>query len=121
MDKPKYSVDDHFAGKEHRVRAIYDRLLRTAERFGNVSVEPKKTSIHLVNRTAFAGIATRKDAIILTLKSADDVDSPRFFKRLQASKHRWYLETRLDREQQVDKELSGWLRRSFALASGSKS
>jgi hypothetical protein len=42
-----------------------------------VREEPKKTSIHLVNKTAFAGIATRKEVLILTLKAANAVKSPR--------------------------------------------
>ena len=70
MTKPDdaFTVASHFEGKDS-VRRIYDRLLKEARRFGPVMEEPKKTSIHLVNRTAFAGVATRQHALILTLKS----------------------------------------------------
>jgi hypothetical protein len=41
----------------------YDALLRVAMRFGPVVQEPKKTSIHLVADTAFAGVATRRNKL----------------------------------------------------------
>jgi uncharacterized protein DUF5655 len=92
------------------VRAIYERLLSTAKTIGPFSEDPKKTSIHLTRRTAFAGVATRKDALILTLKSTADIKSPRIFKREQASANRWYIEVRLEDPKQVDAELKSWLK-----------
>src|SRR3989442_1935850 len=70
MTKPdgSFTIESHFEGKDS-VRRIYDRLLKLARRFGPVIEDPKKTSIHLVNKTAFAGVTTRKSAIILTIKS----------------------------------------------------
>jgi len=72
-----FTVESHFEGKDASVRQIYDRILKSARKFGPVGEEPKKTSIHLVNRTAFAGVATRKSAIILTIKSDRKISSPR--------------------------------------------
>ena len=77
---------------------------------------PKKTSIHLTNRTAFAGVATRKDALILTIKSAADIASPRVHKHEQTSANRWHLEVRLENPDQVDQEVIGWLRKAYELA-----
>jgi hypothetical protein len=37
----------------------------------------------LVRQTAFAGIATRRSSLVLTLKSASDIRSPRVEKREQ--------------------------------------
>ncbi len=64
------TVSDHFAGKDPIVKSIYARILTEARKFGPVVEEPKETSIHLVNKSAFAGITTRKDALILNIKSA---------------------------------------------------
>src|SRR5581483_632773 len=66
-----FTVKAHFDGKDATVRQIYDRLLKDVKKFGRVVEDPKKTSIHLVNKTAFAGVATRNSAIILTIKSED--------------------------------------------------
>ena len=110
------TLASHFTGREPLVREIYDRLVETAERFGPVKQEPKKTSIHLARKTAFAGVATRRDALILTLKSASDIRSPRVTKREQASANRWHLEVRLTDPKQVDKQIATWLERAIEIS-----
>ena len=109
-------VQQHFRGRAPAVWAIYQQILGAAGVFGAFAQEPKKTSIHLVRKSAFAGVATRKDALILTLKSATDIRSRRIVKREQASAHRWHLEIRLDDPTQVDAELKAWLKRSIDLS-----
>lgn len=106
----------HFNGRETVVRQIYDQILSASKRFGHVSEEPKKTSIHLVNRSAFAGVQTRKKHLILTIKSAAEIPSDRFFKSLSASANRWYLETRLDSTVMVDEELIGWIEAAYKIS-----
>ena len=71
------TVESHFDGKDPAVRATYLRLLEAARTLGPVAEDPKKTSIHLVRDTAFAGVATRRSSLILTLKSAKDIRSRR--------------------------------------------
>jgi hypothetical protein len=109
-------VSDHFDGRAAHVREIYDRLVAMAAGFGPVRQDPKKTSIHLARRTAFAGIATRRDAVILTLKSASDIRSPRIIKREQASAHRWHVEVKLTDPKQVDGQIAKWLERAIELS-----
>ena len=111
------TIAQHFDGRGKDVRATYDRILAIAREWGDVKPEAKKTSIHLLRgTTAFAGIATRKDALILTLKSASDIHSPRIQKSEQTSASRWHLEVRLTNAKEVDHELQQWLRASYALA-----
>jgi hypothetical protein len=111
-----FTVKSHFENKDKAVRAIYDRLLRNARRFGTVIEEPKKTSIHLVNRTAFAGIATRKSAIVLTIKSDRKISSPRIHKSEQVSANRFHHEVKLQLAAEVDAELMKWLKDAYALS-----
>jgi Domain of unknown function (DUF5655) len=113
---PTPTVAAHFTGKAPVVRAIYERLLDTATRLGSVRQDAKKTSIHLMRRTAFAGVATRRDGIVLTLKSPSDVRSTRIMRREQASANRWYLYMKLTDPRQVDKQVAGWLARAFEMA-----
>jgi hypothetical protein len=98
------------------VRATYERLLDAARTFGPVTEEAKKTSIHLVRDTAFAGVATRRSSLILTLKSARDIRSPRIEKRDQASANRWHVEVRLQKPTDVDRQLTGWLKAAYELS-----
>jgi hypothetical protein len=97
-------------------RAIYKQLLAAAKTIGPFTEDPKKTSIHLTRKSAFAGVATRKDALQVTLKSATDIHSPRIVKRERASANRWHLEIRLDDPKQVDRELKAWLADAMELA-----
>ena len=109
-------VDAHFAKSAPAVRATYQRLLEAARAFGPVVEEPKKTSIHLVSHTAFAGVATRRASLILTLKSTTDIRSPRVRKREQTSAHRWHIDVPLTKPADVDKQLTTWLRAAYDLA-----
>jgi Domain of unknown function (DUF5655) len=97
-------------------RAIYTRLLKAARTIGPFKEDPKKTSIHLTRKTAFAGVATRKDALQLTIKSATDIRSPRIVKRQKASANRWHLEVRLESPNDIDRELTSWLRDAMDLS-----
>jgi hypothetical protein len=110
------TVEQHFVGRAPVVRAIYKQILNAAKANGPCIEDPKKTSIHLASRTAFAGIATRKDALLLTVKSDSDVRSPRIVKREHTSVNRWYLVIRLDDPAQVDAEIKAWLKKAIALA-----
>lgn len=111
-----FSVKNHFVDKDPVVSKIYDHLLKHSRRFGPVQEDPKKTSIHLNNVTAFAGIATRKNAIILTIKSDRDLDSPRIHKSEQTSARRFHHEVKLTAASDVDAELIRWLKAAYALS-----
>jgi len=116
MPSTSHTVQEHFYKCSPAVMATYARILEVAGDLGPFQQEAKKTSIHLVRKSAFAGIATRKTALILTLKSASDLTSNRIAKREQASANRWHLEVRLETPDQVDRELVSWLKSAYELA-----
>ena len=110
------AVSDHFKGKDAALRAIYDDLLTAVRKFGPVGEDPKKTSIHLTCKTAFAGIQVRKECLILTIKASGPIDSPRIFKSEQASTHRYHHQAKLSAPDDVDPELRGWLKQAYELS-----
>jgi Domain of unknown function (DUF5655) len=110
------TIEQHFAGREPHVRRIYDALLRAARAFGPFEEQPKKTSIHLARKTAFAGVSTRKDAVIVTIKVAGDIDDPRVVKHQHASANRWYLDVRLGALKEVDAQLTSWMKSAYELS-----
>ncbi len=61
------------------MRSIYDRILAESRKFGSVIEEPKKTSIHLVNKSAFAGVVTRKNTLILNYQVRRAYQAQAFF------------------------------------------
>src|SRR5882724_11204040 len=111
-----FTLDSHFQGKDITVRQIYDRLLKATGKFGPLSEEPKKTSIHLMNQTAFAGVATRKSVLVLTIKSDRKLSSPRIHKSEQTSANRFHHEVKLTSAAEVDAELVQWLKDAYALS-----
>jgi hypothetical protein len=111
-----HSIDEHFAGKGTAVRETYDALLHVARAFGTVGEEAKKTSIHLVARTAFAGVVPRREKIVLTIKSPVDVKSARVAKCERLSANRWHFEVHLSAPSQVDDVVEGWLRRAYEIS-----
>jgi hypothetical protein len=112
----RHSVEQHFAKRDPGAQSTYAALLKAAEGLGPVRQDAKKTSIHLVRRTAFAGVTTRRSCLVLTLKSPSDIKSPRILKHEQASAGRWYLEVRLESPDQVDGEIRNWLRKGYEIS-----
>jgi len=56
----RYSLEDHFIGKEPVVRELYDLLFDTLKQFGPVSAFPVKTRIVLQAEVQFAAAMPRK-------------------------------------------------------------
>jgi hypothetical protein len=111
-----HTIKEHFENRAPEVKATYAAILKAAKKLGPLNEEAKKTSIHLVRKSAFAGVATRKTALILTLKSDSDITSKRIAKREQASAHRWHLEIKLEAPEEVDREVLSWLKKAYDLA-----
>jgi len=111
-----HTVKEHFTDRAPSVKATYQAILKATRKFGPVKEDAKKTSIHLVRKSAFAGIATRKSALILTVKSDSDVTSKRISKRERVSANRWYFEVKLESPETVDTELIKWLSKAYELA-----
>jgi hypothetical protein len=80
--------------------------------------QPANRAIVLVRDTAIAGVATRRSSLILTLKSATDIRSPRIKKREQISARRWHVEIRLEKPADVDQQLTAWLKAAYECAEG---
>ena len=116
MDSDNHTIEEHFQNRAPVVKAIYGAILKAAKKLGPVREEPKKTSIHLARKSAFAGVVTRKSALILTLKSESDIPSKRIVKREQLSANRWYFEIKLGNPEQVDREVLSWLKKAYELA-----
>jgi len=71
------ALEPLFANKEPAVRAAYDKVLSSLAKIGPVKVEPKKTSIHLVRNTSFAGAHPKKAWLDLTIRTDKPIKSAR--------------------------------------------
>jgi uncharacterized protein YlbG (UPF0298 family) len=95
---------------------MFDRLLSSLRKFGKVTEEPKKTSIHLVNVSALAGVETRKAYILLNIKADHKISSPRIDKVEQISSKRFHHRVKLSSLSEIDKELLSWLHEAYELS-----
>jgi hypothetical protein len=111
-----FNVENHFENKSPVVREIYDGLIRKVKSFGAFHEEPHKTSIHLLHQTAFAGVATRKDYLLLTLKTDHSIESTRVTKTEQVSRNRFHLLIKLETPKEIDTELLKWLKDAYHLS-----
>lgn len=111
-----YSVTDHFTDKDPVVRALYDKLLEVLNSFGPIIEEPKKTSIHLVRKSALAGVETRKSYLLLNIKADHKIDSPRILKTEQPSANRYHHKVKFESLEDVDEELEGWLMNAYLIS-----
>ena len=111
-----YSVSDHFVNKDPGVRTLYDQLVSLVRTFGPVEEDPKKTSIHLNRKSALAGVETRRNNFLLTIKSAHPIKSPRIEKVEKISSKRFYHKVRISSPDDFDEELKAWLKAAYALA-----
>jgi hypothetical protein len=112
-----FSLSTHFEGKDPIVRKTYDAIVKFARRLGPVQEDPKKTSIHLNNVSAFAGITTRRSHLVLTLKSDRKLSSNRIHKSEQTSASRFHHELKVSSPNEVDAEMEGWLKAAYLLSS----
>ena len=111
-----YSVSDHFVNKDPSVRELYDQLVALLHTFGPVEEDPKKTSIHLNHRSALAGVETRRNNFLLTIKSDHPIKSPRVEKVEKISSKRFYHKVRISSPKDFDEELKTWLKEAYLLS-----
>jgi hypothetical protein len=113
----QFKVSDHFKGKDKALRALYDEIIASARLNGPVKQEAKKTSIHIVNRSALAGVQVRKDYLLLNLKSDHEPPpSARIHKREKLSAKRYHFEMKIKSADEVDEQLKGWIKEAYALS-----
>ena len=111
-----YSVNDHFVNKDPAVRALYDQLVSLLRTFGSIEEDPKKTSIHLNRKSALAGVETRKNYLLLNMKSDHAIKSPRIEKAEQVSAKRFHHKVRISSPKDFDEELKTWLEEAYRLS-----
>ena len=105
-----------FAGKDPASLKTYGALAKALHGFGPYVEEPKKTSIHLARKSAFAGVHPRKAAILLVIRTSAPIESPRIRKLERVSANRWHNELLLSAPSEIDAEVLGWLRQAYDLS-----
>jgi hypothetical protein len=111
-----FTIDEHFKDKDPAIRILYDRLLVVLGQFGTIIEEPKKTSIHLVRKSALAGVETRVSYLRLNIKADHMIKSPRIVKSDHPSANRFHHKVRIESPEDFDEELADWLREAYSIS-----
>lgn len=109
-------VDALFENKALAVWETYLRLHDAVANIGAFDVETKKTSLHFVRGSAFAGVHPKKSWLDVTIRTDAPLTGPRVRSQEQVSKNRWHQDVRLSGPRDVDAELKRWLRAAYDLA-----
>lgn len=96
-------------------QSTYAKVIAELGKFGPFKVEEKKTSLHLTNGRAFAGVHPRATGIILNLVLDAPLKSARVHKSEKVSANRHHVEFKLTDPADVDSELVGWMKDAYAL------
>ena len=94
---------------------LYQRLRAALRPIGRFREEVKKTSVHFVHGSAFVGVHFRRSHLLITIKAAAPIDSPRIVKVEQVSKNRWHCEVKVSAETEIDEELTTWMRTAYEI------
>ena len=97
------------------VNDLYRKLVTELQKFGKITVEEKKTSFHIKSCAAFAGVHPRKQYFILNIVSAVPIKSSRVVEQEQVSAHRFHNRVKIEKAEELDKELLGWLKEAYTL------
>lgn len=103
------------AKSEPNVIATYEAILAYVGTLGRYQADAKKTSIHLVRDTGFAGVHPRKAHLILNVRLSRALPEGGRWKSEQVSKSRWHHETRLESPADLDGEVQALLNEAYAL------
>lgn len=108
-----YALDDHFAGKDPLVRAVFERLAGVIAGFGLVTVYAQKTRIVFMVRVRFVAARPHKhwlDGHIWLKRRADD---PHFYKIEKLPPSNYIHNFRLTDPEQIDDAFTELLRDSY--------
>ena len=96
-------------------QATYAKVVSAVRKLGPFQVEEKKTSLHLTNGRAFAGIHPRANGIVLNLVFDVPLKDARVHKSEQVSANRHHVEFKLVDPAEIDAQLVTWIKRAYSL------
>ena len=110
-----HTVDHHFRGKDPQLRQTYERLIARLREFGPVRVDAVKSSINLVSKYHFGGIAVRRNYIRLGFLADETIEHERIIRTRRQGPKRVSHWLRLRSPSDVDGRLVTWLKKAYIL------
>lgn len=115
----RHRIAEHFAGRPPALRALFRRYVALARENGPVTVYAQKSRLVFQARARFAGAVVRKGWLEGAVWFKRRVVHPRFFRILTVTPRDHVHYFRLEREEDLDDDVRGWLRESYAVGASS--
>ena len=109
------SVGHHFSGKDPRLKEIFESLIRKLKTTGPLRVDAVESTINLVSRHHFGGIAIRRDYLRVSFIADHEVRDRRIVRAEKVGDHRVNHSVVVRPLDDLDDQLIGWLAEAQAL------
>ncbi len=110
------SKDSLFEKKPPLVKKLYDKIVKELKKIGEYREEAVPPDmIFFKTRSTFLGIKVKKDQLHVEFYLDHLEDGPPVSKHLQTSKHRGVHLVPIDRLENIDQQLIGWIKHSYRL------
>jgi hypothetical protein len=110
-----YELDDHFQGKDPRIREVFDAWRGLAEACGQVTVYAQKSRIVFQVRVRFGGAVIRKRYVDAALWLMRGVEHPRLARTESFGSLGYGHHFRLETCEDLDEDLAALMREAYAI------
>jgi hypothetical protein len=108
-------LEDHLKNKSPQVKATFDKLMRELRRFGEITLNPVKTSIQVKTVSTFLSIRPKKMSVEIEFQLGSEVKEPPIYKNFRVSKNRVLHFAVLHSPEDVNATLMNLLKKSYEL------
>lgn len=102
-----------FENKNENVKEIYNSVIDILNSFGEYEIEPKKTSIHLVKKSAFLGLNPKKKWMDINVVADHPIENELITKVEQVSKNRFHNNLRITDKKEMNSEAIELFREAY--------
>ncbi|MFC2111435.1 DUF5655 domain-containing protein [Bacteroidota bacterium] len=110
-----YTLDDHFIGKNLKLKPIFDFLISKLSNLDNLKIEAVKNTILLKNRVIFTSLTIQKNSIIVKLLLETQCEIFPVYKIDKATKTKFCHYIKLEEIDDVNEQLINWISESYSL------
>ena len=110
-----HSIDDHFRGKDPTLRTLFDALRRALGRSGPLRVDAVESTINLVSKHHFAGIAVRREYLRVGFILDREIHDERILRAERVGPRRISHHVLIRSLSDLDAQLLGWLAEAQAM------
>jgi len=111
----RVDLEDHLRNKSPQIKATFDKLMQELRKFGEITLNPVKTSIQVKTVSTFLSIRPKKMSIEIEFQSGSEVNESPVYKNFRISKNRVLHFAVLKSPEDVNAKLMGLIKKSYEL------